>query len=570
MVIKEIVVRGNNRVSTEAIRANMRAAEGRPFLQGELEADQRSLRNQGVFQEVRVFSRQLSDTEVQVIVDVLENPMVKEISVMGNSVIKTEDILKVVTQQRNQLLNFNAERPTEEAIANLYRQRGYFAEIEFPRMPDQPETMVILVIELTINDIIVTGLRRTSPRVIDRLIKSEVGKPLNENTWVGDIRRLRSTQWFEKVDPGDRPAQEIGRRDMLIDLKETRTARFDIGVALDPQSRLAGTLAVSDSNFRGNGQTIGARFQQDTFGSGASLSLEFSDPFLDDRGTNLSAALYSRVNSYFTTFGTGTSLGRDDRFDERRTGGSFNLGRPLRGDLNGTFGVSFEEVGAVNFAATRPDFIQQDGQLAKLLFQISQDRRDVPLDPFEGDYIRFSVEPGFSNINRIGGSVATFTDILGANSFVRTTAEYKAFFSRRPRDSRRLLDPRMVLATRARLGTISGTVPFYEQLFIGGSDSLRGYEDQRFWGKNAFLASAELRIPAPGTDAMTLIPFIDYGGAWGGYGGIGEFDQSDSLRLKLGYGIGIGFKTPLGPIRVDFGFRGEGGSRTHFSIGGSF
>lgn len=571
MVIKEIVIRGNHRVTTEAIRASIRAAEGRPFIADELERDQNALRAQGVFKDVKVFSRQLSDSEVQIIVDIEENPVVKEISIMGNSVIKTEDILKLVTQQKDSLLNFNARRPTAEAIRNLYDQRGYFAEVDFPTMPDQPETMTILVIETTINDIIINGLVHTKPRVVQRLIKSKVGEPLNEATWASDVRRIRSTQWFDKADPGIRPAADIGKVDLLMDLKETRTAKFDVGVAMDPSSRLAGTFAISDSNFRGSGQSIGARIQQDTFGSGASVSLDYSDPYFDRHDTAISFSLYSRVQSYFANFGSTTSsLSRDDRFDERRAGGSLSVSRPLRGNFFGTLGMSMENIRAINLSSSSAEYIRQDGSLVKGIAQISRDRRDVPLDPYEGDYLRASIEPGLSRIDTIGGSVASFTNVLGNNPFVRTTAEYKAFFSKRPSDRRKLTDPRPVIAFRTRMGMISGDVPFYEQLFIGGSDSLRGYAEQRFWGKNAIVASTEYRYPMPMSDAFTLIGFVDYGGAWGGYPGISNFSQSDKIKLHLGYGAGLGFRTPLGSIRIDFGFRPDGGSRTHFSIGGSF
>lgn len=569
-VIREIVIRGNQVVGAENIRATMRVSEGRPFIAGELERDQQSLLNLGVFQDVKVFSRDLSETEVQIVVDIQENPVVREISVIGNSVIKTEEILRAVTQQPGQLLNFNARRPTAEAIRALYDQRGFFAEVDFPTMPDQPNTMVILVLETKVNDIIINGLTRTRPRVINRLIRTRVGEPLNEATWVGDVRRIRSTQWFEKADAAIRPAQEIGQVDLLLDLKETRTAQFDVGVSLDPASRLAGTFAISDSNFRGTGQRIGLRYAQDTFGSGASASVDFTDPFFDDKQTTLQFSLYSRVNSYFATFGsTGTSIS-DDRFDERRNGGALSFSRPIRSGYDATLGVSVDSVSAVNLASSSAEFIQQDGTLIKFLAQLSRDRRDVPLEPFEGDFLRVSVEPGFANINKIGGSVASNTEILGNNSFVRFSGEYKAFFSRRPADRRRLGDPRPVLAYRARLGTVTGTVPFYEQFFVGGGDSLRGYPEQRFWGRTAFLTSLEYRIPFPGTDALNFAAFADYGGAWGGYQGVADFTQSTDFKAHLGYGAGVGFRTPLGQIRIDFGFRPDGGSRTHFSIGGSF
>lgn len=568
-VIKEIVVRGNERVQSEAIRAAMRSAEGRPYIESELERDRQSLYNLGVFKDVKIFGRPLNDTEVQVIVDVAENPVIKEISVIGNSVIKTEDILKVVTQQKDQLLNLNSRRPTADAIRALYDSKGYFAEVDFPTNPDQPGSMVIMVIETTVNDIVITGLTRTRKRVLDRLIKTEIGKPLNEVTWANDFRRVNSTQWFERIQPGIRPAQEIGKVDLLLDLKETRTARFDVGVALDPRSKLAGTFRISDTNFRGQGQTFGASLQQDTFGSGASATLDFTDPFYDRFDTTMTAQVYSRVNNYFADFGTGSSLNSDERFDERRTGASLSFTRPIKG-IDFTLGTQFDTVEAVNLSLRNPTYVRQDGQVTKFLIQASRDRRDVPLDPFEGDFFRASIEPGISKINKIGGEVASYTDALGTNSFMRTTVEYKAFFSKRPADRRKLSDPRPVLATRARFGTITGTVPFYEQLFVGGSDSLRGYPDQRFWGKTALSGSLEMRIPAPGTDALTMVGFIDYGGAWGGYSGISTFDQSSAFKMHLGYGAGLGFRTPLGLIRVDFGFTPEGKSRTHFTVGGTF
>ena len=47
--------------------------------------------------------------------------------------------------------------------------------------------------------------------------------------------------------------------------------------------------------------------------------------------------------------------------------------------------------------------------------------------------------------------------------------------------------------------------------------------------------------------------------------------QADpNTDFRLGYGIGFSFRTPLGPIRLDFGFNQSGGSRTHFIIGTSF
>jgi outer membrane protein insertion porin family len=44
-----------------------------------------------------------------------------------------------------------------------------------------------------------------------------------------------------------------------------------------------------------------------------------------------------------------------------------------------------------------------------------------------------------------------------------------------------------------------------------------------------------------------------------------SFVQSDNFQGFLGYGVGIRVQTPLGPIRLDYGFGSEG-SRAHFSL----
>lgn len=297
-VVREIVIRGNDRVSSDVIKASMQSAEGRAFIASDLDRDQTSIRSLGLFQDVKVQSRPLSDSEVQIIVDVTENPVIKEISIVGNNALTTTELLPLVTQQVDQVMNLNTRRTTADAIRKAYEAKGFFAEVDFPSMADAPGTLTVLVIENTVNEIVVTGLKRTRQYVIDRLLKTEPGKPFNIRTWMQDRRRLESTQWFESVEVSDRRV-DLGRFDLLLNVKEQSTAIFDVGLALDPQSRLAGTIKVRDLNFRGMGQSLGIEYLQDTFGAGASVGIDFNDPFFDNRDTRLSASVYSRVNSYF-------------------------------------------------------------------------------------------------------------------------------------------------------------------------------------------------------------------------------------------------------------------------------
>jgi outer membrane protein insertion porin family len=127
---------------------------------------------------------------------------------------------------------------------------------------------------------------------------------------------------------------------------------------------------------------------------------------------------------------------------------------------------------------------------------------------------------------------------------------------------------RPVLLVRTSYTVLTGNVPFFEQAFVGGLGSLRGWDNQRFWGKQALVGTVEYRHPIQSN--FSLVAFMDAGSAWGGYPGITSFSQTSRPDFHLGYGLGISFRTPVGPIRIDFAFNEKGGSRTHFAFGSSF
>ncbi len=568
--IKEVIVRGNSAISRDAILAAMKSKEGRPFVQGDLPNDESQIKNLGFFQDVKVLSRDLGGDEWQVIVEVLENPVVKEIRITGNTVFPTDQLLKLVTQPVGQIYNLRNALPTTDAISKLYEDKGYFAQVDIVPLPESPNTLNVVVVERQVKDIYIEGLVRTRPSIIRKLMKVKPGQAYNEEAFSIDLRRLSSTQWFESITPKVREAGEIGKVDLLMDLKEARTAQIGMGLSLDPTSRLTGSIRYSDSNFHGSGQTVAVTLSQDTSGGGASAAFDYVNPFFDDKDSTIAVSIYSRIQSYFAGTGFGGVVSpNDDRFDERRTGGTISFSRPFAKVFSGTIGITAQAIKTVNLRTTgTTNFIQQDGSLAYMTLGVARDTRDVPLDPAQGDFTSLTIEPGATDITKIGGGVSDAVDVLGNHSFVRTTFEYKHFWSKRPKKKKLEDVARNVLAFRLKAGSISGTVPFFEQYFAGGSDTLRGYSDQRFWGKQTLLSTLEYRIPIQ--RSFSIIPFVDYGGAWGGYGTLNNFTQSKDLKLHLGYGAGIAFRTPLGAIRIDLGINQNGGTRTHLSIGGSF
>jgi outer membrane protein insertion porin family len=568
-VIKSITVKGNKEVSTEAILAAMRTKVGQPYVQATLDADKTTLENLGFFQAVDVRANAVDDTNRDVVVQVEEWPVVKEIRVVGNKGITTEDILKEVDVEVGKIFNARSVQPSVQKIEALYQKRGLFARVEdFKPLSESPGTISISIIELTVNSVSVQGNTRTKLSVMKRLIKTRAGDPFRADKWTNDLRRLVGTQWFENVRSIENQP-EPGKIDLIADVKEGRTGNFGVGLQLDPRSSFAGTLKLSDTNFKGTGQSIGASLIQGTAGGGPSVELDYGNPFLDDRGSALNVSLYSRLIYRFqgTGFGSDESPTEDDIFTERRTGGAIAVGRNFTDNISGNIALRYEDIKTNDLNTdTSTGFIQQDGTLATVTLGLTRNRRDVDIDPSRGDWFRIEVEPGFAHITKVGGDI---TSPLGDKSYLKTTAEYRAYWSpQKPRGRNELDAARRVLAFRARYGVISGDVPFFEQFFLGGASTIRGYEEDRFWGKQSLLTTLEYRHPIQ--KALAVSAFIDYGGAWGGFGTVGEFTQSSSAKFKLGYGFGVTFRSPLGPLRLDLGFDDRGKSRTHFQIATSF
>jgi len=574
-VVKTIKISGNQHISSEAILSTMRTKVGQPFVQATLDTDRSLIDAMGFFAAVDPRARLNDDGSYDITVEVQEFAVVKEIRVTGNKAVTTDEILKAIGIKPGEVFNRRQVQPSSNKIHDLYAKRGLFAEVsDFGPLADSPGTVNLEVIELTVGKVDILGATRTKPRVFRRLIKTKPGQPFSEKKWGDDLRRMLGTGWFDpdSIKPTSTEPQ-AGIIDLAVDLKEARTGNFGFGLQVDPQSAFAGFLRLSDSNWKGTGQSVGIDLLQSTSGGGPSITFNYANPFIDNQDTTFNVSVYSRLLYRFagTGFGGSSTPTNDDRYFERRTGFTTGFSRPAKNDDKTFYSVStrFENVRTSNIGSTSSsDFIRQDGETGALTFSMTRNHRDYDNDPSRGYWLQASVTPGISRITDIGGQ-AQDSSLLGTNAWTKSLIEYRTYFSpQKARTIETITAPRRVFALRARAGMINGTVPFFEQFFVGGVDSLRGWQDDRFWGRNEFIMNFEYRHPIQ--RSFNVIGFFDYGGAWGGYATVNSFTQSDKPRFHYGFGPGLSFRTPLGPIRLDLGFNEKGKTRIDFQIGTSF
>ena len=120
-----------------------------------------------------------------------------------------------------------------------------------------------------------------------------------------------------------------------------------------------------------------------------------------------------------------------------------------------------------------------------------------------------------------------------------------------------------VVELQARAGLVgdygdSDRVPVYERFYAGGGNSIRGYSERGvgprdestgdpIGGESMLVGNTELTFPI----FQNLIKgalFFDIGNVWAD---MSDFGRSD---YKYGTGVGIRVKTPIGPVKLDWGY----------------
>ena len=108
-------------------------------------------------------------------------------------------------------------------------------------------------------------------------------------------------------------------------------------------------------------------------------------------------------------------------------------------------------------------------------------------------------------------------------------------------------------------------VPEYERFYAGGSGTIRGYDEREF-GPGDFLLLANIEMRYHLFWRIGGVAFIDMGNAWPSIEDVRGSDfslivdpEDYALRrdgdVKYSAGLGVGMQTPVGPFRIDYGFR---------------
>lgn len=525
--------------------------------------DVASLGSIGVFSQIRPVFVSVPEG-VKLTYQLVSNPVVKNVEFSGNTVF-TSDYLKSIMQiPKDSVLNFVLVNQKLREIEDLYLKQGYML-VSIPNVQVSADgTLHIDISEGIVEDIVIVGNEKTKNYVITRELKLKKGKPFNKFLASRSMERLYNLGYFEDVNMKLLPGK-TNEHDVIIeiDVIEQKTGIVTVGAGYSDADGTVGIIELGDTNFRGTGDKVNLHWEFGGAGDGKNYTLSYTRPWINDNGDSLGASIFNRIYEYDDYDANGDKVAE---YDKRRKGWNLTWGH-----------VSDEyRTNYFNFESSKESYDDHDGfetgevmdkYLAKnnITDYHDSDWYKAIMDNF-GTTNSFTFTHVFDNrdnyFNASKGRRISFAAQWGGHGlggdydFYKFTAEGRFY---------KALGNGHILALRLMGGYIDGDVSYGNLFDLGGSDTLRGYEDDQFKGKKMYAATLEYRFPI--AKKVQGVLFTDAGSTWGiDEGKIPWYTDDDSLNWSVG--VGIRLQTPIGPIRLDYGHGDR--NKFNFSFGTQF
>lgn len=535
-----IEVKGNQEISAETILAAVTSKTGEDYSQETADTDRDAIMELGWFSHVD-YSTQPEEEGAKLIFEVVENPKLAEIAIKGNTVFSDEKIRKVMKTEPGQISNNRTLLEDVAAIQELYREAGYILARVIDLGVEMGNVLRITIAEGVIEDVKIKGNTKTKTRVIARELRTKPGEVFNNNKVRRDLERIMNLDFFQDVRGTPEAGTQPGRVILVIEIKEKKTGMAALGVGWSSVQKFVGFVDVSESNLKGTGQRVSVRAE---FGGIRSWQLGYYNPWIAPNRTGLNVGVYDKLTLREAFAAAGNFL-----YYEKRQGGNITLSRPLNWDTTLYATLRSDDISVRQYESqVVPADVRllSEGKIRSLSLMGVKDTRDIVTNPTRGSMISLSTEfagiiGGGAHFQKYGGDLRWYFPVGGSEKRKR------------------------VVAVRILAGLATGDPPWLEQYLVGGGETLRGYEEDRFPGTRMLVTNAEFRIPI-GKNMMAVV-FTDVGDAWGGAFATAYGDLK--MKLHFGYGAGIRVITPIGPLRLDYGI-GEKGGQAHFSVGHVF
>jgi outer membrane protein assembly complex protein YaeT len=641
--VSRVEISGNQSVPLEDFASGLRVRAGQPFAAGPLDADLSAIENlyhRRGFASARAEAAvepsaagAAAEVPVSIRIAITENvrTMIGSVRVTGNQAVAQSTLTGALGLQPGLPFFLTQMAVDRDAIQVRYADLG-FQSATVDSNPglsaDGTRADVVFTVHegprLFVEHVLIVGNERTRAETIERELQVKPGDPLGLAALTESQRRLAALGLFRRTRITLLGHGDETTRDVLIAVDEAPVTTASYGGGFEVGRRIRRTA-----------EDDGLVSEHLEFAPRAFFEIGRRNLF----GKNRSINLFTRISLHpkdSTFFGNQTLAPGDESgfgFTEYRVLGTFREPRVFGTAADASLTALAEQQIRTSFNFARRAFSAEVGRRVTRLVSVSgnyqiqrtelfderfnpadkllidrlfpqvrlssfslltvRDARDDPVDPFTGHYLSGS---GQLAARRIGSEVGLVKSYFTAQ-LLRTL----------PRANR------TVFVANARLGLATGfarevvridednhpivgpdgkvvidafkDLPASERFFAGGDTTVRGFaldqlgtpatidKDGFPIGGNALVIfNAELRVPVAG--GLGVVGFLDTGNVFA------RATDIDLMQLRSAVGFGVRYKSPVGPIRVDLGFKlgrrditpgvPESPNALHISLGQAF
>ena len=530
------------------------------------------------------------------------------LSVEGNTFFSTDDILNELSTkskmveifdqielkmikadglQEGEVYALNSLQASIETLQDKYGRRGFREVRVQTRITPNVETgridvgfSIVEGEKYYVDKIEIQGNTVTKDKVIRREIDLAPGEVFDTVRERSSKRKIEGLNYFSKVETYAEETDVPNRQKLIVKVEEKPTGEVSFGAGFSSVELLTGNITLAEKNFdlgkifetfppKGGGQK--ARMQASIGFRSQNLNLAFTEPWFLDKPIRLDATGFYNGASYLSEF-----------YNQQNYGASIGLSRRLGDDypLNRwSTGVTYrpEFYNIFDVQSDAPPYMAAsvgDTFKSSLRGSIIYDGRDSYMLARNGQYFEFGAEGA-------GGP------LLGSENIWKIKAEYRFYYPLwKEKD--------VIFSARALVGLVDGFsstqyVPIWDQLFAGGSGSVRGFDPslgstvnggsvgpkqngQPIGGGTQGVYQAEVTAPFPILEnRVRWAVFCD-----GGF--VNEnvldfqpktYNNTQSMNVpgqgmqsyqavnggfQIGAGVGIRMDIGIGPMKFDVGF----------------
>jgi outer membrane protein insertion porin family len=455
-------------------------------------------------------------------------------------------------------------RADVKALNNLYGAKGYVDMQVIPETSPGGKGIVNLTFRIEegaqsyVQRVNIEGNTKTKDKVLRRELAVAPGDVFNTVLVEASRQRLINLNYFSKVDLYPAETMVPGRKDLNVQVEEKRTGAFNFGAGFSSIDSFIGFAELQQSNFdimrwpnfTGGGQRFRVRAQYGDKRQDFIIGL--TEPWFLDRKLAVGGEAFYRKATYTS-----------DVYDQSNYGIAFNARKPL-GDfvsIRGEYRIEEIEISNVDESASQT-FQDAEGKDLKSAVSgvVTWDTRDNLFLTRKGHKVEGTL---YTAGGVLGGDVETYGWNLEASKFFNL-----------PWDT--------ILQFVGELGVVDSMgdgegVPIYDRLYLGGANTLRGFDfrdvgpkdedGEPIGGQTLARFTAEYTFPI--INKVRGAVFYDVG-----FVSADAYDWGGDVNSN--FGVGARLDLPIGPVRLDFGVPiqsdefNDGGGKFNFNVGYQF